>query len=64
MTDTSFEMPRRYLAIWFPFLPSDRLEWQATGSHARAEAPLCFIEKQNNALRIVSVNRPAVRLRV
>jgi protein ImuB len=52
--------PRRYLAVWLPFLTSDRFRRQCNGSHARSDAPLCFTEKQNNALRVVRVDQKAM----
>lgn len=42
-----------------PYLPSDRLQRTNTGLLAQAEAPLCFIEKQANAMRLVRVNHEA-----
>ena len=51
--------PRRFLALWFPFLPSDRL-WLAQGHGLSPEAPLAFVEKQKGAMRLVSLNRAAV----
>ncbi len=43
-----------------PFLSSDRLKRQRQPSPAPAEAALCFTEKQNNALRLVRLSRPAL----
>lgn len=51
---------RRYLAVWLPFLTSDRFRHQSNGSHAQADVPLCFTEKHNNALRVVRVDRKAM----
>ena len=62
MSEHVSEMPRRYLAVWFPFLPSDRLRRMGGFSHARAEAPVCFIEKHRGALRIASVDQAALGL--
>lgn len=44
--------PRRYLALWFPFLPTDRLR-PSFPSGASGE-PLLLVAKERNALRISS----------
>lgn len=57
MTDaasTNAPPPRRYLAAWFPFLPTDRLRPPA----ARHEL-LVLVEKTKGAMRIVSACRAA-----
>ena len=41
---------RRHLAIWFPFLPIDRL------GAARPEGPFALTDRSGNALRLVSVD--------
>lgn len=58
--------PRRYLALWFPFLPADRLrrrERLAVRQHRSSpspdEPPRVFVEKIRNALRIAAVDRQA-----
>ena len=52
MTDAASANPRRYLAIWFPWLPSDRLRRQERADAASPEGeaprpplPLVLIEK-------------------
>lgn len=59
-------LTNRYLAVWFPFLPADRLQRQtdqpSDRSGEQAEAPLVFIEKERSALRLVAVSRQAVAL--
>ena len=59
MTDSSSEN-RRYLALWLPYLPADRLR-RATGEHLSCglapEVPLAFIEKVKGALRLVAVDQ-------
>lgn len=57
-------MPRRYLALWFPFLPTDRLrrEGRVQGSGRPDEPPLVVVETQGNALRLVGCDANAVRL--
>lgn len=62
MSEHVSEMPRRYLAVWFPFLPSDRLRRMSGLSHAQGEAPVCFIDKHCGALRIVNVDQAALGL--
>ncbi|MFL6724129.1 MAG: Y-family DNA polymerase [Sphingomicrobium sp.] len=61
MTDSSSEN-RRYLALWFPYLPADRLR-RATGEQPSCglapEVPLAFIEKVKGALRLVAVDQAA-----
>lgn len=52
---------RRYLALWLPFLPTDRLRRQTT-SAARDERPLVVVDKIDNALRLVAVDRRAAEL--
>ncbi|MFJ5368145.1 Y-family DNA polymerase [Bosea sp. CER48] len=57
-------MPRRYLALWFPFLATDRL--RRTGAipafGARAEKAHVLVEVQHNTLRLVDCDRRAVEL--
>jgi protein ImuB len=49
---------RRYLALWLPFLPTDRLR----GSGAPAdETPFALVEKQQNAQRLIALNPAALR---
>ena len=48
MTDFIFAN-RRYLALWFPYLPADRLRRQPDFGLA-PETPLAFIEKVKSAL--------------
>jgi protein ImuB len=55
---------RRYLAAWFPFLPTDRLKrgWKARAD-ARADGPpLVVVEKVKGALRLAAVSREALAL--
>ena len=54
---------RRYLAIFFPFLPAER--WLRTAPQP-PDAPLVFAEKQRGAMRLASVDAraEAVGLRV
>jgi protein ImuB len=60
---------RRYLAAWFPFLPTDRLKRQclkyrgAARGDARFDGPpLVVVEKESGALRLVAVSREALAL--
>ncbi|MBO9695719.1 MAG: DNA polymerase Y family protein [Sphingopyxis sp.] len=48
---------RRYLALFFPFLPAER--WLRTAPRP-PDAPLVFAEKQHGAMRIASVDAAAL----
>lgn len=72
MINTS-SVRRRYLALWFPFLPADRLRLQqgdglpgppaALHEDAAVEtAPLAFVARVGGALRLVAVDARARRL--
>ena len=55
-------VPRRYLALVFPWLPTDRL--RATRPHLFAqadEAPIAFVETVGNAVRLHAVDRAAAQ---
>lgn len=56
MTDLS-SPTRRYLALWFPYLPADRL--RRTHSGLAPEVPLTFTEKVKGALRLAAVDQAA-----
>ncbi len=49
---------RRYLALWFPYLPTDRLRRQP-GFGLSPETPLAFIGKAKSALRLAAVDQAA-----
>ncbi|AGH49122.1 hypothetical protein G432_06985 [Sphingomonas sp. MM-1] len=55
---------RRCLALWFPFLPADRLRAarRRTGASPEAQAPLAFVEKVKGALRLAAVDAQALAL--
>lgn len=55
--------PRRYLAVWFPWLPSDRLWRQARGGDAPPEdgPPVVLAEKIKGALRLAAVDPAAAQ---
>lgn len=60
MTDCLFrratnETPRRYLALWFPFLPAER---QARRCADRRE-PLVLVERAGNAIRLAAASQTA-----
>ena len=57
MTDLS-SANRRYLALWFPYLPADRLR-RTAGSDLAPEVPLAFTEKVKGALRLTAVDQAA-----
>ena len=48
---------RRYLALWFPYLPADRLRRTTCG--LAPEAPIAFVEKVKAALRLVAIDPAA-----
>jgi len=49
---------RRYLALWFPYLPADRLR-RSLGFGLAPETPLAFTEKVKSALRLTAVDQAA-----
>jgi protein ImuB len=55
---------RRYLALWFPFLPADRIgrERRTAGCGAPDEPPLVIAGKDRGALRLSATGRKAARL--
>ncbi|MCT4495501.1 Y-family DNA polymerase [Bosea minatitlanensis] len=57
-------MSRRYLALWFPYLATDRLRrlGRIPACGAPAEKPHVLVGMQGNALRLVDCDRLAVRL--
>ncbi|MGO4406460.1 DNA polymerase Y family protein [Bosea sp. RAF48] len=57
-------MPRRYLALWFPFLATDRLRRMGAipAFGAPAEKPYVLVETQHNALRLVDCDKRAIDL--
>lgn len=57
-------MPRRYLALWFPFLTTDRLCRERSISHGEEQddRPLVVVEKIKGALRIAAVDPRASKL--
>ena len=60
-----FSGKRRYLALWFPFLPTDRLKRRHGGRHpggAPDEPPLVVLARVRSALRIVHADRRALTL--
>ena len=57
MTDFNSAI-RRYLALWFPYLPADRLRRQRDFGLA-PETPLAFVVKAKSALRLAAVDQAA-----
>lgn len=64
MIDTG-SMKRRYLALWFPFLPTDRLRIEAAEHPGRPpdsplpDSPLVVVAKVKGALRLVALDARA-----
>lgn len=61
MTEVSSEK-RLYLALWFPFLPANRLRRTGLGTKPSAapdERAQIFVEKESNALRIAALDARA-----
>jgi protein ImuB len=54
--------PRRYLALWLPFLPADRIGRRIVPSPSQDEAPFVFTEPVKGALRLAAVDRRAQAL--
>jgi protein ImuB len=54
---------RRYLALWFPFLSTDRARQSRTIPHNERpdERPFALIEKDRGALRLAALDQRAVR---
>ncbi|MCW1428766.1 Y-family DNA polymerase [Novosphingobium sp. JCM 18896] len=59
MTKSLFAHERRYLALFLPWLPAERL---MSRGEAPADQSFALIEKQRGALRIVALNPEAARL--
>lgn len=52
---------RRYLAVWFPFLPTDRWKRETVGEK-RPDAPLILVAKAGGALKVSAVDAEAVAM--
>jgi protein ImuB len=52
---------RRYLALFLPFLSTERLHPCRTGAASDEPAPFALVEKQNNAQRLYALNPAALR---
>ena len=64
---SSKSMNRRFLALWFPFLPLDRLRIErpdlwACGPDSTADTPVACVEKVRGAMRLSAVDRAAMAL--
>ena len=62
VTDTASDPPRRYLALWLPFLPTDRQRWRHGRSAAPDEGPHLLVEKIKGALLLAAVDARATGL--
>jgi protein ImuB len=61
VTQSLFASSRRYLALFLPWLPAERLVREG---RAPADQPFALIEKQRGALRIAALNPQALRLKL
>lgn len=61
MTNVS-SAKRRYLALFFPFLPAERLRRDGALSDTPPDAPLVLVERSGNALRLAAVDARAQAL--
>jgi protein ImuB len=52
---------RRYLALFLPFLPTERLRPGRAGDARDDSSPFALVEKQNNAQRLYALNPAALR---
>jgi protein ImuB len=52
---------RRYLALWLPFLPTERLRSRRGSAAPDNEAPFALVEKQKNAQSLCALNAAALR---
>jgi protein ImuB len=50
------------LALWFPFLPTDRLRLEESTGNGRPDAALALVAKAKGALRLIAVNGGAQEL--
>jgi protein ImuB len=62
MPDMNSRNDRRYLAVWFPLLPTDRLRREERGSDATAEPATVLVEKVKGGLRLAAANGSALAL--
>ena len=61
MTDAC-SVKRRYLALWFPFLPTDRRRLEEAAAGGLPDTPLTLATKVRGALRVCAVNENAQAL--
>ena len=55
------DLSRRYLAVFLPFLPSERIK-RAKPPDARPDTPFALVEKRRGSMRLVAVDSVALRL--
>ncbi|WP_291535942.1 DNA polymerase Y family protein [Brevundimonas sp.] len=53
---------RRHLAVWFPFLPTDRLRRTPSAEPAPPDRPLVLTDKDRGALRLTAADAQALAL--
>jgi protein ImuB len=68
-TETTAGPPRRYLALWLPFLPAERHRGRSAARgerppvrRERDERPLALVSKDKGALRLAALDRQAALL--
>lgn len=63
MTFDPSDQRRRYLALWFPWLPSERLNRQevTAGASPERDIPVVMVEKDGGALRLAALDRSAAQ---
>lgn len=59
---TARKESRRYLALWFPFLPADRLKRAASHGAVPDDAPFALVEKVRGAIRLAAPDSRALAL--
>lgn len=62
MNDGHLSNRRRYLAVWFPWLPADRTQRTRREGSPEDAPPVVFVEKVGGALRLAAVDPAAARL--
>lgn len=59
--------PRRYMALWLPYLSTDRLRRATAGQHRSArpdDEPLVLVDKNRGGLQVVALNAAAAQCKL